>query len=117
MAFLSGQVAIGIIGVIFFAISLCYARAVWSRIPFATANLVTACTAIRANLGVTLYAYFFTAIAGVWSITWALAFIGIYNKTYECDENNVCSDPSYGYLFLLFVAYFFIHQVLQVREL
>jgi hypothetical protein len=116
MAFLSGEIVMGILGAVFFAISLCYARAVWSRIPFATANLVTACTAIRSNLGVTIYAYIFTAIAGVWSITWSVAFAGVFDHTYECDEFNVCSNPNYGFLFLLFVAYFFINQVLQVRE-
>ena len=141
MAFLSGQIFMGILGAIFFAISIrcvydivsvafgvlqnkisclslffpySYAKMVWSRIPFATANLVTACTAIKANLGVTFFAYLFTAVAGVWSITWSIAFAGVFDKTYECDEQDVCTDPNYGILFLLFVAYFFIHQVLQV---
>ena len=113
--FLSGEVFLGAMGFIFFAISLCYARAVWSRIPFATANLVTACTAIKANLGVAAYAYMFTIFAGAWSIAWSLAFAGVYDKTYECDELDVCSDPSYGSLFGLLLAYFFVHQVLQVR--
>lgn len=43
MSFLGGSIGMGILGLIFFAITCCYARAVWSRIPFATANLVTAC--------------------------------------------------------------------------
>ena len=114
MAFASGQVMMGILGAVFFAINLCYAKMVWSRIPFATANLVTACTAIKHNLGVTVYAYLFTALAAVWSICWSIAFVGTFNRTYECDEQNVCTDPSYGLLFLLFICYFFVHQVLQV---
>jgi hypothetical protein len=36
MAFLSGSFVAGIFGAIFFFIGVCYARAVWSRIPFAT---------------------------------------------------------------------------------
>ena len=36
MAFLSGAFIAGIFGAVFFLIGLCYARAVWSRIPFAT---------------------------------------------------------------------------------
>lgn len=114
MAFLAGQILGGILGLVFFAISLCYAYAVWSRIPFATANLVTAITAIRANLGVAVYAYVFTAVAGVWSIAWSVAFIGVYDESATCDEENKCDDPGYGALFGLFVAYFFVHQVLQV---
>jgi hypothetical protein len=31
MAFLSGSIFAGVLGLIFFALSLCYARAVWSR--------------------------------------------------------------------------------------
>jgi hypothetical protein len=117
LAFLSGSVFAGIMGIIFFAISICYARAVWSRIPFATINLVTACTAIKANWGVVGYAYIFTALAGLWSVAWAVAFVGVYDQTYTCDDvTNQCTDVNYGYLFLLFVAYFFTHQVLQVRN-
>jgi Plasma-membrane choline transporter len=116
-AFYSGSIAAGVIGVIFFALSLCYARMVWSRIPFATANLVTATTAIKANLGVAVYAYFFAILAGGWCVCWALAFVGVFDTTYSCNETtNVCSSPSYGILFVLFLAFFFVHQVIQVRR-
>jgi len=114
--FVSGAYAAGVVGLIFFAITCCYAYMVWSRIPFATANLVTACTAIRANLGVAFYAYIFAILAGAWSIVWALALMGVFDQTYDCDENNVCTNPSYGLLFLLFLAYFFVQQVIQVRD-
>ena len=55
-------------------------------------------------------------LAGVWSVTWAVAFVGVYDEESTCDEQNVCDDPSYGALFGLFFAYFFVHQVLQVRS-
>ena len=116
MMFAAGSVFGGILGVIFFAVSICYARAVWSRIPFATANLVTAITAVKANWGVIVYAFFFTAFAGFWSILWSVAFVGVLDRTFECDETNVCDNPNYGFLFLLFVSYFFAHQVIQVRK-
>jgi hypothetical protein len=38
-SFLVGSIIGGIFGLIFFAIGVCYARAVWSRIPFATVRL------------------------------------------------------------------------------
>lgn len=114
LAFLSGAIGVGIIGLIFFAITVCYVRCVWSRIPFATINLVTAMTAVRLNLGVIVYAFLITFLAAGWSICWAVAFIGVLDQTEECDENGEnCSDPSYGYLFLLFLAFFFGQQVLQ----
>jgi hypothetical protein len=113
MSFIAGSIVMGVLGLIFFAIGVCYARAVWSRIPFASCNLVTALTAIKSNWGVVLYAYVFTLFAAGWSILWAFAFVGVYDQTYQCDENNFCDDPSYGLLFVLFVSYFFTHQVLQ----
>lgn len=115
LAFIAGQIFAGVIGIIFFLLSMCYAYMVWSRIPFASINLVTAITAVKANLGVTFYAYLFAAFGGLWSIAWSVAFVGVFNNTYSCNANGFCTDPNYGYLFLLFLAFFFGHQVFQVR--
>lgn len=57
LGLLSGQVFAGVMGCIFFAIGICYAKSVWPRIPFAAANLNTALTAVKANMGVTIIAY------------------------------------------------------------
>ena len=57
LGLLSGQVFAGVLGCVFFAIGICYAKAVWPRIPFAAANLNTALTAVKANMGVTMIAY------------------------------------------------------------
>jgi hypothetical protein len=62
---------------------------------------------------VTFYAYLFAILAGLWSICWSVAFVGVFDSTYTCDANNVCTDVNYGYLFLLFLAFFFGHQVIQ----
>ena len=80
MSWLSGNVFGGIIGTIFFAIFLCYAKSVWSRIPFASVNLLTACTAIKKNLFVIIVAYFFIALALGWSLLWTVALAGVSNK-------------------------------------
>jgi hypothetical protein len=77
-------------------------------------NLVTGITAIQANFGVTTFAYLFAVLGVGWSILWAIAFAGVFEYTYECDAEGFCSDPNYGYMFLLFVSFFFSHQVLQV---
>jgi len=115
LAFASGNIGVGVIGAIFFAMSLCYARAVWPRIPFATVNLVTAITAIKSNLGVVIFAYLFTAFGVGWSILWGISVMGVMAETDTCDdvEETCDGDFSYGYLFLLFVAYFFGQQVVQ----
>lgn len=76
--------------------------------------MTTAVTAIRANLGVVTIAYLFTILAAGWSILWSIAVSGTMEQTYNCDENGVCSNPNYGYIFLLFLSFFFAHQVIQV---
>jgi Plasma-membrane choline transporter len=106
----------GIMGALFFALSVCYAYAVWSRIPFATVNLITACTAVRKHITVVVFSYFFAILAAGWSILWSVSFFGIFDKSYKCDANGVCN-PNYGILFGMFIAFFFGHQVIQVRSI
>lgn len=34
--------------------------------------------------------------------------------TYNCDEDGLnCGEPNYGFIFLLFLSFFFAHQVIQ----
>lgn len=120
MSFLSGSIFGGIFGLIFFAIFVCYARAVWSRIPFASVNLLTACTAVKKNIGVILVAYFFVALAFGWTILWSISLMGVWEKVIETEtvtggqgQEIEQSNANYGYLFLLFLSYFFTHQVIQ----
>jgi hypothetical protein len=112
--FLIGDIVMGIIGIVFFLLMGCYVWAVWSRIPFATANLVTAITAIKANIGVSLIGYFFAILSISWYLLWCFVFVGIWIQT-SCDpETNVCTgQPNGGFLFLLFLSFFFTWQVLQ----
>mmetsp|Transcript_51375 Transcript_51375/g.124026 ORF Transcript_51375/g.124026 Transcript_51375/m.124026 type:complete len:480 (+) Transcript_51375:221-1660(+) len=113
LSFLAGQWFMGILGVIFFLIGICYARAVWSRIPFAAVNMITSATAIKANLGSILWAYIFTALLVGWIVLWSISFAGVFNNTYNCDANGANCDVNYGFLFLLFVSFFFTQQVMQ----
>eukprot|EP00985_Skeletonema_marinoi_P002813 scaffold1165_cov110-Skeletonema_marinoi.AAC.2 len=80
VSFLSGSIIGGIFGVVFFLIFACYARAVWSRIPFASVNLLTACTAVKQNCGVIFVAYLYVIVAFGWSILWSIAFVGVYDQ-------------------------------------
>lgn len=110
-----------VIAGIFLAITVCYAFAVWSRIPFATANLKTACKAVNSNCGINVIAYFMVFLAFGWSMLWTVALSGVWDQTYSCEDRtdvngNIkrsCRVNNYGYLFLLFLSYFFTHQVLQ----
>ena len=112
ISFISGNFIGGIFGVIFFLIFACYTRAVWSRIPFASVNLLTACTAVKKNCGVIFVAYVFVIIAFAWSILWSIALAGVYDQVI-LTPNGQESSINYGYYFLLFLSFFFTHQVIQ----
>lgn len=100
LGLLSGQVYMAVMGLIMFAVGICYAWVVWSRIPFAAANLSTALTAVRANMGLALIAYLSCFLAIGWSMLWLLG-VGRAAST----ENVVV-------LFLLLLSYYWVHQVI-----
>lgn len=100
LGLMSGQVLMGCIGLFMFAVGICYARAVWHRIPFAAANLNTALAAVKDNMGLTVVAYVFLIIAMVWSALW---FIGL---------GESISAANQAVLFFLLLSYYWVHQVL-----
>jgi hypothetical protein len=110
-AFYIGSLFGGIMAAVFFAISVWYAKSVWPRIPFAAVNMSTAIAAIRANFGVTLFAFLFPILGVFWTIIWVIAFTGVMEQQYSDDPDN--SSAVYGYLFLLFLSMFFTEQVLE----
>lgn len=110
--FMIGSFIYGAFAALLLLFTLCYVKYVWSRIPFAAVNLLTAGTAIKANLGVTIFAIFFTLLLVGWLILWSFAIAGIADKTTVCNDNGACS-PNYGLLFGMFLALFFTQQVLQ----
>lgn len=97
---ISGQILMACLGWLNFAVSICYAWAVWNRIAFAAANLVTALTAVQANIGITIVAYLFTIIGFAWSLYWSIA------------ANGTMSALGQNSMFLFLVSYYWVHQVL-----
>ncbi len=98
--FMSGSIMMALLCSLSFLVTVCYAFAVWSRIPFAAANLNTALVAVRANLGLTLIAYVVLFVAFVFSLAWTTI-------------SNAVLDTYPGMAFLLFLSYFWTHQVLN----
>ena len=74
VGFVVGSTWMGILGLVSFAIGICYAKIVWPRIPYAAANLQTAVTAVQANLGLVVVALGFTGLAFAWTLLW---FMGL----------------------------------------
>ena len=97
----TGNIILAIVGFLGFAAGSCYAYFVWGRIPFAAVNLKTALSSVKKNLGLVLVAYIFIALAFGWSILWILGL------------GNALSGSSLAVAFLLFLSYYWTHQVLQ----
>jgi hypothetical protein len=75
MAVLVGTLATDAIGAVVFhlvlaAVLVCYARAVWHRIPFAAANLKTALTCVRSNMGMAWLGLGGVPLFAGWAILW-----------------------------------------------
>lgn len=99
---------------VFFCISAFYAWAIWARIPFAASNLVTALTAVRANLGVALVAYAMVIAAVVWTMVWMTSLIGVYAQSADCDSQGVCYGSVNGFTMILYLlSFYWTHQVFK----
>jgi hypothetical protein len=114
IGFMTGNILLGVLGLLSFAFGICYAKIVWVRIPFAAANLRTALTAVRSNLGVAVLALGFTALAFVWTILWFLgvgnalssgnsAVIFLLVRMHYYMSLNLIQDLAYHLLFILFL--------------
>jgi hypothetical protein len=98
---------------VFFAISACYAWAIWHRIDFAASNLVTALTAVRANLGVALVAYGMVVAAVVWSLLWMTSLIGVYARSATCKDGVCQGGVNGGTMVLFLLSFYWTHQVFK----
>lgn len=113
-------------GLLYFALTTCYACSVWSRIPFGRANLETSLSAVKTNFGISLTGYFFSVAAFGWTLLWGIALLGVYdispeqagcNNGFIVDEDNQTTpcvkQVNMGYMFLLLLSFYWTHQVLM----
>jgi len=91
-AVISTQIFLMIISAVILFCTCCYAKMVWPRIPFATANLVTGLTIVRTNCGVSLAAYIFSFFSFGWGMIWTVALTGVYDQS--CGNIDANADPS-----------------------
>ena len=94
-----------IMGMFLLGITIWYAYAVWGRIPFAACNLVTATTAVKSNLGLSIMAYSTLILMFGWSCWWMISFVSTVYVTSGCNGEGVCEREANGaVVFLLFVS-------------
>jgi hypothetical protein len=94
--------------------SLYWSCVVWTKIPFAAANLITATTAVRANIGLAFFAYLNLFLTFVWTFWWAIAFVSTSFVLGECAADGTCEkEVNGGIAFLFLVSFFWTSQVLK----
>ena len=71
-----GSIVFTVVCAVITVLLFLYVWMVWSRIPFATINIIVAMTAVRANPGLGLVIFFITVLANAYSMCWAMAFFG-----------------------------------------
>lgn len=105
---LSGMVELVIVSSVMAVVTLFYTCCVWNRIPFAAANLTTAVTAVRANIGLLFHAFMSVILVFAWFILWVptvLAVTTVFGNE-SCDENGECSTTLNGLvLFFLLLSH------------
>lgn len=100
MGIMSGNILMAGMSTLMFFFSICYAYMVRNRIPFAAANLTTALTAVRANLGLIVIAYIFLFMGFGYSIFWTTI-------------SNYVLQISSSYAFFMFLSFYWVQQVLS----
>lgn len=112
--FVIGSTETGIMGLVIFVLAVCYALAIWSRIPFAAANLVTASTAIQANIGVTVFAYGAIILNGLWMVLWSVSAYSTLYVLGGCSMDGTCAnDIPTVYTFLFLLSLYWTSQVIK----
>ena len=105
---LSGMIELVILSSVMAVMTLFYTCCVWNRIPFAAANLTTAVTAVRANIGLLFHAFMSVIFVFAWFLLWVptvLAVTTVFGNE-SCDENGKCSTTLNGLvLFFLLLSH------------
>ena len=125
MSFAWGTIGIGlqptsfvpITGIIALAFCIGYAFVVWSRIPFAAANLKCGLAGVKSTLAVAVIAYLCQIVALGWSIVWTFGLLGVYDLILGCRaEDALCQKTVHVWVYVGFgVSYYWTLQVIRVR--
>ena len=103
-----------VVGIFLLVLTLYYAYVVWGRIPFAACNLVVATTAVKANLGLAIFAYSSLPVMFGWNCWWLVSFVSTVYVTSGCDATGNCASETSGMLvFSMLLSYHWTYQVIK----
>ena len=112
---LSAKNVVPVTGIIALALSVAYAFIVWDRIPFASANLSTALSAIRTYPGMVGVAFLVQTLALGWTIYFCVVVMGVIDAIREGKllVNHQCTVAIYVAFGL---SYYWTFQVFLVSK-
>eukprot|EP00977_Amphora_coffeiformis_P002169 scaffold425_cov175-Amphora_coffeaeformis.AAC.28 len=113
MSLLGAAIPMALMFGFFAGLSAYYAYRVWHRIPFAASNLVTAVSAVQANLGLSVYAYWSVVLLFLWSIVWMVSASSTIIITGNCNAEGECESVNGGLVFLFTLSYYWTAQVIS----
>ncbi len=119
MMALSPYTVLPVLGLAALAISLAYSIVVWDRIPFATTNLNTALAGIKSSADILLIGFAMMVVAFLWTITWMIAFLGIYDHYLDNAEHELSKNITWVGLSVslgMFISYFWTFYVIMVSR-
>ena len=125
VSFAWGTIGIGIspksfvpiTGIIALMLTVGYMFVVWDRIPFASANLTTALTGVRDNLGLVGVAFLFQFLTLLCSIYYTITFVGLHDAMHNGELKGLSDNMMWGLDILLLVSYYWTYQVLRVSDI
>jgi hypothetical protein len=124
VSFVWGTVGIGVspnsfvpvTGIVALTLTVGYMFVVWDRIPFASANLTTAVTGVRENLGLVGVALLFQFLALLTSVYICFTYVGLRNAMLNGELGDLDDNGRNVVLGLLVVSYLWTYQVLRVSD-
>ena len=105
-----------ITGFIALALSVAYTFIVWDRIPFCSANLLTALSGIKANLSTLMVALFFQAASLGYCVYYTLVVVGVYDAIQE--EKLLLSPKMQTVAYIMLaVSFYWTYNVILVSSI
>jgi hypothetical protein len=113
---LSPKSVVPVTGIIALGLFIGYAFVVWDRIPFASANLMTGMSSIRANWGTLIVAFICQCLMLVWTLFFFYVTIGVYDATKQ--GRIIGGHRMHAFFFgLLALSYYWTFQVIAVSSI
>jgi hypothetical protein len=120
MMALSPYTVLPVLGLAALALSLAYSIVVWDRIPFATTNLHTALVGMKSSADILLIGFTMMLVSFLWTITWMIAFLGIYDHYLDNADHELSNSITWvglGVTLGMFTSYVWTFHVIMVSLL